>query len=46
MTYTINMMINTFQPKFSISYRNQSFNLQNKSHDWFLYEMQHWAKLG
>ena len=29
-----------------ISYRNQLFNLQCKSDDWFLYEMQHWSENG
>ena len=26
--------------------QNQSFDLQYKSIDWFLYEMQHWAEMG
>ena len=29
-----------------ISYRNQSFDLQWKSNDWFLYKMQHWSAMG
>ena len=29
-----------------ISFRNQSFDLDSKSLDWFLYEMQHWAEMG
>ena len=29
-----------------ISYRNQSLDLLCKLNDWFLYEMQHWAKIG
>ena len=29
-----------------ISYRNQSFDLQCKSNDWFLYRTQHWAEMG
>ena len=29
-----------------ISYGNQSFDLNCKSNDWFLYEMQHWAEMG
>ena len=39
-------------PKLSIlshcchSHRNQSFNLQNKSNDVFLYDMKHWAEMG
>ena len=28
------------------SHRNQSNDLQCKSSDWFLYEMQHWAEMG
>ena len=28
-----------------ISYGNQSFDLNCKSNDWFLYEMQHWAEM-
>ena len=28
------------------SHRNQSFNLQNKSNDVFLYDMKHWAEMG
>ena len=26
-----------------ISYRNQLFDFQCKSNDWFLYELQHWV---
>ena len=29
-----------------VSYRNQSFVLQCKSNDWFLYVMQHWIEMG
>ena len=29
-----------------ISYINQSFVLQSKTSNWFLYEMQHWTKMG
>ena len=29
-----------------ISYRNQSFDLNKKLNDWFLYETKHWAKMG
>ena len=32
--------------QYCISYRNQSFDLHCKSNDWFLYEMQHWPKIG
>ena len=28
-----------------ISYRNQSFDIQRKSDDWFLYGIQHWAEM-
>ena len=31
--------------KYCISYRNQSFDLQSESNDWFLYGMQHWAEM-
>ena len=34
-----------FSP-FSISYRNQSFDLTAESNDWFPYEMQHLAEMG
>ena len=29
-----------------IAYRTQSFDLQRKSNDWFLYEMQRWVEMG
>ena len=29
-----------------ISHRNQSFDLQRKSNEWFLYEIQHWVDMG
>ena len=29
-----------------VSYRNQSFVLQSKKSDWFLYETQLWAEMG
>ena len=29
-----------------ILYTNQSFDLQCKSNDWFIYEMQNWAETG
>ena len=29
-----------------MSYRNQSFDLQSKANDWFLYEIQNWAEIG
>ena len=32
--------------QYCISYRNQSFDLQSKSNDWFLYEMKHCAAMG
>ena len=32
--------------QFYISNRNQSFDVQCKSNDWFLYEMQHLAEMG
>ena len=30
-------------PTNNIAYRNQSFDIDIKINDWFLYEMQHWA---
>ena len=32
--------------QYCISYRNQSFDLQSKSNDWFPYEIQNWAEVG
>ena len=28
-----------------LSFKNQSFNLQGNSNDWFPYEMQHWVEM-
>ena len=36
----------TISAKLCISYRNRSFDLQFKSNDWFLREMQHWFETG
>ena len=32
--------------QYSLSYRNQSVDLQCKSMDWFRYDVEHWSLLG
>ena len=34
-----------YQPSFAFCIENHSSDLHYKSNDWFLHEMQHWAKL-
>ena len=44
--YMFNAKVNRYFAHCFISYRNQSFNVQYKSNEWFLYEMHFWDEMG
>ena len=46
MSNTNSNFINPHFSPLSISYKNQSFELQCKTNDQFLYEIQHWTETG